>query len=75
MSLALALSLLANAQTAINAAGIILEELQKREEAAPAAEDDGGICRHPKDRRKSIATHGRPDAWMCSCGFEGDGNA
>lgn len=45
------------------------------EDEQPATQEDG-ICRHPKERRRSTATAGRPNAWMClACGFEHNGES
>jgi hypothetical protein len=33
-------------------------------EPEPPAQPDAP-CKHPQDQRKSLATHGKPNAWMC----------
>lgn len=70
------LAQLASAEASVAAARALLEAWENGPPlgAPPAAsEPDDGICRHPKEKRRSIATMGRPDAWMClACGFQPD---
>jgi hypothetical protein len=63
----LALALLASAASALHAAGLAIQQVRDAG-AAPLVDD--GVCRHGD--RLSVATHGRPGAWMCkACGYEG----
>jgi hypothetical protein len=42
-------------------------------EAPPEPDDD--VCRHPKERRRAIATMTHPNAWRClACGFDHKGD-
>lgn len=52
--------LLASARSVIDAAMMLLDE---EPQAEPAPVEQG--CQHPPARRKSVATMGKTDAWMC----------
>lgn len=73
----------ASTAAAINAAIALIEawangpaaEAEAEGEGADEQQPDDGICRHPAEQRNTkVATHGKPNAWLCrACGFYHEG--
>lgn len=74
---AIILAQLDAAEASVRAARALLEAWENGPTVAAAApEPDDGICRHPEAKRKSIATMGKPHAWLCqACDFIHEGES